>query len=65
MRIKFRNHIDLCKSVSYDGGRLLIITTMYNNVYTVDCKNESIASKLYEEALIRGYLDVSKYEYSN
>lgn len=65
MRIKFGNHIDLCKRVSYSGGALLIITTVYNDVYTVNCKSEYNASKLYKEALVNGYLDVSDFEYSN
>lgn len=66
IRIQFGHHIDLCKRVSYSGvGTLLIITTIYNSVYTVDCKNKSTALKLYEELLINGYLDVSEFEYSN
>lgn len=65
MRIKFCEHIDLCKRVSYSGGALLIITNIYNSVYTVNCKSESTASKLYEEILTNGYLNVSEFEYSN
>lgn len=66
IRIRFGHHIDLCKRVSYSGaGTLLVITTIYNSVYTVDCKNESTASKSYEEILTNGYLDVSEFEYSN
>lgn len=66
IRIRFGNHIDLCKRVSYSGaGTLLVITTIYNSVYTIDCKNESIALKSYEEILTNGYLDVSEFEYSN
>lgn len=66
IRIRFGHHTDLCKIVSYSGtGTLLVITTIYNSVYTVDCKNESTASKSYEEILTNGYLDVSEFEYSN
>lgn len=65
IRVRFGNHIDLCKRVSYIGGTLLIITTIYNSVYTVNCKNESTALKSYEEILANGYLDVSEFEYSN
>ena len=65
IRVRFGNHIDLCKRVSYIGGTLLIITTIYNRVYTVNCKNESTALKSYEEILANGYLDVSEFEYSN
>ena len=65
IRIRFGNRIDLCKRVSYSGGTLLIITNIYNSVYTVNCKSESTASKLYEEILTNGYLDVSEFEYSN
>lgn len=66
IRIRFGHHIDLCKRVSYSGtGTLLVITTIYNSVYTVDCKNEFVASKSYEEILVNGYLDVSGFEYSN
>lgn len=65
MRVKFGNHIDLCKRVSYSGGTILVITTAYNSVYAVDCGNKSIASKMYEQALVDGYLDVSEFEYSN
>ena len=49
MRVQFGNHIDLCKRVTYSGGMILIITTMYNSVYTVNCENEFIASKSYEK----------------
>lgn len=65
MRVRFGNHIDLCKRVTYSGGTILIITTMYNRVYTVNCENEPTASKSYEEILTNGYLDVSEFEYSN
>lgn len=65
MRVRFGNHIDLCKRISYSGGTILIITTIYNSVYAVNCENESKASKMYEEILIGGYLDVSEFEYSN
>lgn len=65
MRIRFGNHIDLCKRVTYSGGTILIITTMYNSVYTINYENEFIASKSYEEVLTNGYLDVSEFEYSN
>lgn len=65
IRIRFGNHIDLCKRVSCSGDIFLIITTIYNSVYTVNCKNESTASKSYEEILTNGYLDVSEFEYSN
>lgn len=34
MRIRFGNHIDLCKRVSYSGGTILVITTVYDRVYT-------------------------------
>lgn len=64
MRIKFGNHIDLCKRVTCSGN-LLLITTVYNDLYTVDCESESTASRLYEEVLFKGYLDVSEFEYSN
>lgn len=65
IRIRFGNHIDLCKRVSYSGGTILIITNICNSMYTVNCKNKSIASKLYKEILTNGYLDVSEFEYSN
>lgn len=65
MRVRFGNHIDLCKRISYSGATILIITTIYNSVYAVNCENESTASKLYEESFKNGYLDVSEFEYSN
>lgn len=65
MRIKFGNHVDLCKRVSYSEGNFLIVTTMYDQVYTINCGNKVIASRLYEEILVEGYLDVSEFEYSN
>lgn len=65
MRVKFGNHIDLCKRVSYSGGTILVITTTYNSIYSVECGNKSIASKMYEQALVDGCLDVSEFEYSN
>lgn len=66
MRIKFNNHIDLCKRVSCPkDGRILIITTLYNEVYTVDMVTSEDAEEAYNEILANGYYDVSEYEYSN
>lgn len=31
----------------------------------IDCENKTTASKLYEEVLVNGYLDVSEFGYSN
>lgn len=66
MRVKFGNHIDLCKRVTHsEGSSLLLITTTYNSLYTVECVNESIATALHDKVLIDGYIDVSNFEYSN
>ena len=66
MRVKFGNHIDLCKRISHsEGSSLLLITTIYDSLYIVDCKDESVARNLHNKALIDGYIDVSDYYYSN
>lgn len=66
MRVKFGNHIDLCKRITHsDGSKLLLITTINNSLYTVDCKYESVARNWFNKALVDGYIDVSDYDYSN
>ncbi len=63
MRVRFGDHIDLCQRVTYNNSFFIFVTNVYGKVYTVDCKNEITASKLYEEVLINGYLDVSEFDY--
>lgn len=65
MRVRFRNHIDLCKRITYSGSDLLIITTEYGHIYTVVANSKEDAEALYEKALIDGYIDVSNLEYTN
>lgn len=66
MRVKFGNHIDLCKSIRQLGGsHLLLITTMFNDVYTVDCGGRETATQMINKALVDGYIDVSDFGYSN
>lgn len=66
MRVKFGNHIDLCKRITHsDGSKLLLITTINNSLYTVNCEYVSVARNLHNKALIDGYIDVSDYDYSN
>lgn len=65
MRVKFDNHIDLCKRISHpEDSNLLIITTM-KDVYTVNCVDGLYAKELFDRALVQGYIDVSYLEYSN
>ena len=65
MRVKFGDHVDLCKRVSYSGGSMLIITTVYNAVYTVECRDKAVAARLYENVLEYGFINVSEFEYTN
>ena len=66
MRVKFGNHIDLCKRVTHsEGSSLLLISTVHNSLYTVECEDEEIAEGLYWKMLVDGYIDVSNFEYSN
>jgi hypothetical protein len=66
MRVKFGNHIDLCKRVTHsEGSNILLITTVYNSLYTVDCTDEAIATELHNKVLVDGYIDVSNFYYSN
>ena len=65
MRVKFDNHIDLCKRIRHpDDSNLLIITTM-NDVYTVECNDNWHAKELFDLALADGYINVSHLKYSN
>lgn len=65
MRVKFGNHIDFCRRITHsEGSGILIITTM-NDVYTVDCITNGIATTLYAQMLVHGYIDVSGYKWSN
>jgi len=43
----------------------IIVTTVYNSIYTINCKNKLVVLKLYKELLTNGHIDVSKFEYSN
>lgn len=66
MRVKFGNHIDLCKRVRRsEGSHILLITTEYNELYTVDCFSYEMATELYNKVFIDGYIDVSDFYYSN
>lgn len=64
IRIRFRDSTCLCNRISYGGGVLLFITTTENEVYIVNCENESTALKMYKEALTEGRLDISEFEYA-
>ena len=66
MRVKFGNHIDLCKRMRHsEGSRFLLITTIYNDLYAVDCTSETMATELHNKVLVDGYIDVSNFHYSN
>lgn len=65
MRVRFGNHVDLCKRVSWSEGCLLTVTTIYDNEYVVDCKTKEQARRMYEQVLKVGYIDVSHLPYSN
>ncbi len=65
MRVRFGRHIDFCERITYNGGTILFITTMHNHIYAVECESESLASRMYEQALTDGHLDVSGLKYSN
>lgn len=66
MRVKFGNHIDLCKRVTHsEGSHLLLVTTIYNDLYTIDCFSYEMATELHDKVLVDGYIDVSNFYYSN
>lgn len=66
MRVKFNNHIDLCKRIRHpNNSSLLLISTVYNELYTVECETVSYAEHLYKRAFENGYIDVSYLKYSN
>ena len=66
MRVKFGRRINLCKRVTHTpDSSLLLITTMYDGLYTVDCGSVKTAEVLFSQVLINGYIDVSDFEYSN
>lgn len=66
MRVKFDNHIDLCKRVTHsERSHLLLITTVYDELYTVDCTSDVMATELYNKVLTDGYIDVSHFYYNN
>lgn len=58
MRVRFGNEVKLCVSVK-QNSTLLIITTIQNEVYKVDCENVFHASELLQILLEKGYLDLS------
>lgn len=64
MRVKFDNHIELCRRITHsEGSKLLLITTTYNSIYTVDCITNEKATELYNKAYFEGYIDISKFYY--
>jgi hypothetical protein len=65
MRIKFNNKIYLCTKITHTPNSKLLLFTTSNGVYTVDMKTIENAQIYYEDVLIKGYCDVSKFEYSN
>ena len=66
MRVKFGNHIDLCKRIRHsDNSALLLITTIYDTIYTVNCGSYRAALELYHKAFVDGFIDVSNLQYSN
>lgn len=65
MRIKFGDKIYLCTKIANpEGGNLLIATTS-NGVYTIDMVTDEQAQLAFNNLLVNGYYDVSKFEYSN
>lgn len=65
MRVKFNNSIYLCTKVSLTINSKILLFTTSNGVYVVDMKTAENAEIYYEEVLIKGYCDVSDFEYSN
>lgn len=65
MRVQFGCRIYLCTLATHTKGSKLLLLTTPNGVYTVDMVTCEQAEKAYNELLINGYYDVSRYEYSN
>lgn len=66
MRVRFKDRIEIAKRITYrNGSTHLIIVTLYDTLYAVECGSVEVASMLYEEALTNGYIDVSECSYSD
>ena len=65
MRVKFDNSIYLCTKVSTTPNSKILLFTTSNGVYVVDMKTPKNAKTYCEDILIKGYCDVSDFEYSN
>ena len=72
MRVKFGNpsanyyHIENCSNISHrPDSDILLISTLRKSLYTVKCESVEKANDLYEQAFVKGYIDVSDCEYSN
>lgn len=65
MRVKFNNRIYLCTKVTHTANSKLLLFTTSNGVYTVDMETVENAETYYENILIKGYLDVSDFEYNS
>jgi len=65
MRVRFNNTIYLCTSVSHNKESKILIFTTSNGVYTADILTGEQADAIYDNLLIHGYCDISKYQYSN
>jgi len=65
MRVKFNNKMYLCTKVTHTPYSKLLLFTTLNGVYTVDMKSLENAESYYEDIFIKGYCDVSDFEYSN
>jgi hypothetical protein len=66
MRVKFGHHIDECKRVTHrENSDMLIITTVFDALYTVCANSKEEANEAYVKLLVEGYFDASNCEYSN
>ena len=68
MRVKIKNKIYEAHTIIYPGntGKELYIEVFHHNYsYQVICPSESRAKELFDEALSKGYIDITYMEYTN
>lgn len=66
MRVRFKDRIEIAKRITYrNGSTHLLIVTLYDTLYAVECGSVEVALRLYEESFENRYIDVSECNYSD
>lgn len=61
MRVKFAHCIRFCDVATIYGGTIIIFTDLNKNKYWVGFDSREQALSFYEQALKKGYVDVSDF----